>query len=145
MKVVQGDQDIAVTAPVWIGENVNVGLNELKTDKDMLLVGDEAKFSIEVYNNSSERLNNIKVEFFNGEISDEKKIGEEIIESLEGNSLKESSITWQPERAGEFTIYAKATISINGTDKTFTKSSKIEVVNEGDVYKVMMELMLINM
>lgn len=139
VKVVQGDQDIAVTAPVWIGENVNVGLNELKTDKDMLLVGDEAKFSIEVYNNSSERLNNIKVEFFNGEISDEKKIGEEIIESLEGNSLKESSITWQPERAGEFTIYAKATISINGTDKTFTKSSKIEVVNEGDVYKVMID------
>lgn len=139
VKVVQEDKDIAVTAPVWIGENVNVGLNELKVDKEMLLVGDEAKFSIEVYNNSSERLNNIKVEFFNGEISDEKKIGEEIIEGLEENSLKESSITWNPERAGEFTIYARATISINGTDKTFTKSSKVEVVNEGDVYKVMID------
>ncbi|MGG5461929.1 CehA/McbA family metallohydrolase [Clostridium sp. B9] len=139
VKVVQADKDIAVTAPVWIGESINVGLNELETDKEMLFVGDTAKLSIAFYNNSSNLLNNIKVEFFVGEVSEENKIGEEVIESLDGNSLKETSVDWIPDRAGEFNIYAKATVNVDGADKIFTKSLKLEVVNEGDVYKVMID------
>ena len=139
VKVVQEDEDILVTAPIWVGDNLNIGLNEVKSDREMILAYEEAEISVEVYNNSSENLKDVKVEFFKDEISEENKIGEEKIDNLLGSSIHESSIRWEAERAGEYTIYARATVNLGNKEKIFTKSSKIKVVNPEDVYKVMID------
>lgn len=139
IKVEQADKDIAVTAPVWVGENVAAGLSGVEVDKNLSVLGDEISITSGVYNNSEETLKDIKVEFFANEISEKAKIDEKVIVTLGTAASEKVSVNWKPNKTGEFNIYARATLSLSGTDKVFTQSTKVEIVNKEDINKVVID------
>ncbi|MEG1255424.1 CehA/McbA family metallohydrolase [Clostridium sp.] len=139
IKVVQADKDIAVTAPVWIGDSSNVGLTEVKVDNELALENENVEVSVGVYNNETKALNNLKVEFFTNEISEENKIGEKVIPIVEANKTENVVLNWVPTKQGEYTIYAKTTLPVSGNEKVFTKSVKVKVVNPENTYKVLLD------
>lgn len=139
VKVVQADKDIAVTAPIWVGDNINFGMIETTVDNELTTPNESVNISAGVYNNGDRALENIKIEFFENEINSDNKIGEEIIDRIESTKTETVELSWVPKKSGEFTIYTKATVSIEGKERVFTKSIKINVVNEEDISRVVID------
>ncbi|MGE5631515.1 MAG: CehA/McbA family metallohydrolase [Caulobacteraceae bacterium] len=139
IRVDQKDMDIAVTAPIWTGEVVPVGLSKVGASQDPTIVNTPVKLDATVYNNSSAQLSNITVEFFKNSVSAENKIGEAVVSSIDSGSSGAASIDWIPDKTGKYSIYAQTTINIEGQDKTFTQSTSISVENEEDIIKVLID------
>lgn len=137
VKVIQANGDISVTAPIWVGEVLPVGLSGLDVSSDYFEVGDTIDLIATVYNNSEKILGQAKVEFYVGNISPANKIGEDIVTNIGQGSTGKAIIKWSPEEAGEYNIYAVATIA--GVDKTFTASKRVEAVSKGSAVKVMVD------
>ncbi|WP_346915625.1 CehA/McbA family metallohydrolase [Clostridium sp.] len=139
LKIVQGDEDIAVTAPVWVGDSSNFGLTAVTVDNEITLPNEKVQVSVGVYNNESTALKDAKVEFFVNEIKTENKIGEKVIPLVEGAKTENVQLDWTPTKQGEYTIYAKATINHEGSEKVFTNSVKVKVKNPENTYKVVID------
>lgn len=139
VKVVQADQDIAVTAPVWVGDSINVGLVEATVDNEVTLPGDKVGVTVGVYNNSSSEIKDINVDFYKNEISEENKLGTTKIDSVGSSETKNTTFNWTAESKGEYTIYAKAVINIDGKERVFTTSTKVKVANPEDTYRVLLD------
>lgn len=139
VKVVEVDKDIAVTAPVWVGENLNVGLTEIKVDKELSLPGEEIKATVGIYNNGDKAINNGKVEFFLNEINEGTKEGEIVIPLIDSQKTENVTLPMKLKDKGEYTIYAKASINVAGKERIFTKSIKVKVINPEDTYKVVVD------
>lgn len=139
VRVDQADKDIAVTAPVWVGENISAGFTAMSTDKPLTISKEEANVSVGVYNNGTSPIKNAKIEFFKNEISDENKIGEKTIETIDTSKTENVSMPISFDKTGEYTIYAKASLNIGGKDRIFTTSVKIKVINKEDAHKVVID------
>lgn len=139
LKIVQGDQDIAVTAPVWVGDSSNFGLTTVTVDNEITLPNEKVQVSVGVYNNEAKALKDAKVEFFANEIKTENKVGEKVIPLVEGTKTENVQIDWIPTKQGEYTIYAKATINHEGSEKVFTNSVKVKVRNPENTYRVVID------
>jgi len=137
VRVVQANGDISVTSPIWVGEVLPVGLSGLDVSSDYFELGDTIDLMATVYNNGSSILSSAKVEFYVGSISSENKIGEDTVTNIGQGGTAKASIKWTPDKAGEYNIYAVATIA--GIEKTFTASKRVETVPEGSAVKVMVD------
>jgi LPXTG-motif cell wall-anchored protein len=139
VKVVQGDQDIAVTAPVWVGDSSNFGLTGVTVDNELTLPNEQVQVSVGVYNNEATALKDAKVEFFVDEIKVENKIGEKVIPLVEATKTEKVQLNWTPTKQGEYTIYAKATLAYEGSEKVFTNSAKVKVRSSENTCKVVID------
>src|SRR5699024_9026368 len=137
VRVVQANKDISVTAPVWVGEVLPVGLSGLDVSSDYFELGNSIDLDAVVYNNDESILSEAKVEFYVGNISDENKIGEDIVKNIGQGSTAKATMNWKPEDSGEYYLYAVATIP--GIDKAFTTSKRVDVVPKGSAVKVMVD------
>ena len=139
IKVDQGDKDIAVSAPIWADAVVPVGMSKVEVSQDPQIVDTPVDITSTIYNNSTASLDNIKVEYFQGSVTPENKIGEGIIASVTSSSIGISKITWTPTQTGDIMIYAQATISQDGKDKVFTQSTIFKVAKAEDMFKVVID------
>lgn len=83
IKVVEKDGDIAVTAPVWVGEVEACGLNGVSTNTLLPVAGEPVDINIDFYNNEKAKL---KVNKVTVSISDSEGKSE-ILETIEGDNL----------------------------------------------------------
>ena len=139
IKVVQKDQDIAVTAPVWVGEAMNVGLTEVSANTNLTVPGDKANLSVGVYNNSTTELKNVKVEFYENEITEGSKFAETNIEKVAPSATENTSAIWEPKSKGDKTIIIKATTVINGIETVFTAKKSMKVEDPALIQKVVID------
>ena len=56
LKITQGDNDKAVTAPVWVGEVEACGINKTYTDTVLPVAGENLDVNVEFYNNETSAL-----------------------------------------------------------------------------------------
>ncbi|WIV12089.1 CehA/McbA family metallohydrolase [Proteiniborus sp. MB09-C3] len=137
VRVTQEDKDIAVTAPIWVGEVSAFGLSNMEASQSLLELGSNVDITATVFNNESNMLNKAVVDFYVDSINPENKIGSSTVTNIGQGATALAKITWKPENVGEYNIYAVATIE--GADKTFTASTRIEVVPKGSATKVMID------
>lgn len=139
VRVDQEDKDIAVTAPVWIGEATPLGISKVEVSQNPQIVNKPVNVTATLFNNTGESKTDVKVEFFKDSISSGNKIGEFIVPLLE--TLKEASATiaWTATEAKEYKIYAQATIAVDGKDKIFSSSAAITVGRPEDLVKVVID------
>jgi len=138
VRVDQEDKDIAVTAPVWAGEVVPYGISKIEADKKVQVSGKNIIINTILYNNSTNPLNGVKVEFYKNSITDENKITEQTV-NIEPSSTTNCSINYISESLGEATIYAKATVENNGTVKSFILSTKVEFVDKDEAVVILID------
>ncbi|GAA0079107.1 hypothetical protein UT300005_34860 [Clostridium sp. CTA-5] len=139
VKVVEEDKDIAVTAPVWVGDAINVGLSNATVDTDMTLPGENVEFNVGFFNNSENEVKDIKFEFFKNEINDSNKIGEKVVENVASTKTENVKFNWKAEQEGEYTLYAKASVKLEKGEKSFTTSAKVKIVNPEKVQKILID------
>jgi len=139
VRIDEADKDIAVTAPVWTGAVTPVGISKVELSQNLQIVNKTIDATATVYNNGTTALTDLKVEYFKNTLTAENKIGEQVIASVQPAAIATTKITWTPTEVGTFTIYAKITLNIDGVDKVFTQSATVEVVNEKDTIKVVID------
>lgn len=139
VKVVEADGDIAVTAPVWVGDSLSVGVQDMKASSEVTMQGENVPISLGVYNNGSADTGNVNVEFYLNEISEANKICATSIEKVKSGGTEKASFNWKAQNPGDYKIFAKVTIDINGKEKVLTTSTKVLVANPSEANKVVID------
>ena len=131
LRVTQADKDIAVTAPVWVGEALKLGIRESTLDADIAVVGEELT---------------INTNFYNEEYADAAI--KSIVYSINGNQVlhvdnelhllsagTDVVIPWSytPTEAKKITITITAIVDYDNRDYTFTSSVELNVVQPDEV------------
>src|SRR5450830_1682689 len=139
VRIDQADTDVAVTAPVWTGDVVKVGVSKVEASQDPQIVGTPVDFTATAYNNGSVAVANATMEFFKDTIAPENKLGEVAVPSIAASGMTTAKFTWTPTTAGTWTIYARLTAVVDAQEKTFTASTSFTAANPEDVTKVVID------
>lgn len=139
VRVDQGDGDIAVTAPVWTGEVVPVGISGVEVSQDPQIVNNPVDISATIYNNEANALTDVKVEFYKNAIAEENKLGEATIASVEAGGTGKATVSWIAGATGKYNLYARTTINVGGVEKVFSGSTTITISKPEDVIKVVLD------
>src|SRR5450830_633499 len=139
VRIDQADTDVAVTAPVWTGDVVKVGVSKVEASQDPQIVGTPVDFTATAYNNGSVAVANATMEFFKDTIASENKLGEVAVPSIAASGMTTAKITWTPPTAGTCTIYARLTALVDAQVKTFSASTSFTAANPEDVTKVVID------
>ncbi|HZL82519.1 MAG TPA: CehA/McbA family metallohydrolase, partial [Candidatus Deferrimicrobium sp.] len=139
VRIDQADTDVAVTAPVWTGDVVKVGVSKVEVSQDPQIVNTPVDFTATAYNNGSTSVDNATMEFFKDSIAPENKLGEVAVPSIAASGMTTAKITWTPSTAGTWTIYARLTALVDAQVKTFSASTSFTAANPADVTKVVID------
>lgn len=131
--------DIAVTAPVWAGETVPIGLSSIEASSAVLEVNEEFEVKTKAFNNTEHSLVNVKVEYFKDSLDHANKIGEATITSLNAAGVAEVNTKLTLDAVGEHNIYATTTLTVKGVAKVSTVSTKVKVLKPEEMLKVVVD------
>lgn len=138
LRVTQADKDIAVTAPVWVGEVAKVGISSMETDTIMPVKDEEMKFVTKMYNGEIKDLNIEKIEYtetYLGKTSIIKTV-DNIDRIPSGTQSKSFDFVYNPEKLGFVTIGINVVAKLGDTVYNFNQNCEIEVIDEEDVIPI---------
>lgn len=139
VRIEQEDGDIAVTAPVWTGEVVRAGISKLEVSPRIQIIGENVEIKVTLYNNTLQDFENVVVEFYKDQISPENKIGEKTINIIESAGIGEVSFEWSSSIEGDYTIYARSEIMIDGIPREFTEEVTVSFRDEENATKIILD------
>ena len=136
IRVDQDDKDIAVTAPVWIGEVEKAGISKTETDTTMPIKGEEFTIETSMYNNEESTLTIENIEYsIDGEVINSSN-NQIVINSLSTSSY---SFKYTPKSAGSFNVNVKVNATLNGVKKVYTDVLKITVSDPTIISRVIVD------
>ena len=136
IRIDQEDKDIAVTAPVWIGEIEKAGISKTEASTTMPIKGEEFEITTTLYNNEESDLVVENIEYsINGELIN--SLNEELI--VNSLNTADYSFKYNPDTAGSFNIGVKAKAILNGVEKIYTDVLKITVSDASVISKVVVD------
>ena len=137
VKVTQNDLDIAVTAPVWIGEKENVGISGVTVSSSKVLVGDEVTVDAVVYNNEATPVTNAKVEYFvNGS---SKPIATAVLATIKPSDTATLSASFPLTKKGKNVIEAVITLTVNGAERQYSERIEVKTFDSSEVSHVLID------
>ena len=139
VKVTQADGQIIVSSPIWVGEVVSVGINSIKTDKEIAIENEDITVTTEVYNNEGVTVENTKVEYFLGSENESNKIGEVELGNLAVSSTALAPITYKASKVGNNDIIVKVTMTIDGVEMVMNDKVTIKVKEEATLSKIVID------
>lgn len=126
IKVIEADGDIAVTAPVWVGDVEACGINSVTTTTTLPVQNENADINIDFYNNEKADLliNEITIDLQNSEneVSTIAVLkGDDIKDVATVGSNKTAGMTFNHvyDGAGKVTYIVTAKGSLRGVDKIY--------------------------
>ncbi|ONI45254.1 hypothetical protein AN641_04325 [Candidatus Epulonipiscioides gigas] len=135
VKIMQKDKDVAVTAPIWIGDKENIGISSFTASSNKVIIDNDVTVDTVIYNNEDVLLENIKVEYLlNGESVITKNI-DNIAPSEQENTSAKIKIT----KAGNNTIEAIVTAVINGAERKYTENINVVGVKLDEVTAIIID------
>ncbi|MDO4815443.1 MAG: S-layer homology domain-containing protein [Bacillota bacterium] len=131
VRVTEGDGDIAVTAPIWVGESLKLGISSLECDTSTPVTGEELTLKTTVFNSESVEAA-IKSVTYTTEGS--KVIGADTkgYTIPAGGSLT-TEFKFTPEVAKVMAVTATVVVEQDGKEYTFTKDITLDILNADDL------------
>ena len=124
VRVTEADKNIAVTAPIWVGQAPLVGISSLSTETQLPVTGEALKLTTTLFNNESKAVTLKSIQYTQGDtVLYTENLNQEIVST--GTATHEFDYT--PTVAGKITLVATAIFSINGQDQTFTSNIDLNV------------------
>ena len=136
VRVDQADQDIAVTAPVWVGERENVGIESIDCDTELVVENEKINIETTIYNNESEELKDVKVEYY---IDGETEPIVNTIKNIGSSTTAADILSHSFEKAGEHKIDVVVKANVKGNEREFKGSIEIKVSKASSVSKVVID------
>ena len=125
LKISEEDKDIAVTAPVWVGEVEACGINNTYTNTVLPVAGEALDINVDLYNNEKQPLtiNEIEVELsdVDGKKTPVAKVsGEEAnLKEVASNGTATFKTDFVYDQAGQVTYEVTVHATLNGVEKTY--------------------------
>lgn len=105
LRLTQADGNIAVTAPVWIGDVEAIGIKDVVTDTDLPLQGEEMHVTVNLYNDEDAPLYITSMEFVvNGEVVYTVDLEKAGLTELEAHSSDAYTIPYTYDGVGAMTL-----------------------------------------
>ncbi|MBO5617487.1 MAG: CehA/McbA family metallohydrolase, partial [Pseudobutyrivibrio sp.] len=108
LKITEDDGDIAVTAPVWVGEVEACGINKTYTNTVLPVKGESLDVNVDLYNNES---SDLKVDFV-----------DVVLKDVDGKETEVAALTG--EEAGVPSVAAKGTATFK-TDYVYNEAGQV--------------------
>ena len=131
LKITEADGDIAVTAPVWVGEVEACGINKTYTNTVLPVKGESLDVNVDLFNNESTEL---KVDNISIILKDVDNKETEVV-NLSGEAAGLSTVPAQGtatfktdfiyNEAGQVTYEIKVDATLNGVKKVYTDKLKV--------------------
>lgn len=138
IKITEADKDIAVTAPIWVGEVEAAGISSFTTDVALAVQNQALDLTLDLYNNENKPLEIEEITF---------TIGDEVIHTADLTNLKQVgktdtasySFSYTHSGMGQTTIYANVKASMDGVEKIYREPLKLTYVSKEMVTKVIID------
>ena len=131
IRVTEGDGDIAVTAPVWVGETLKLGISAFESGTAMPVTGEELTLTTTVFNSEAAPATVKSVTYTT---SGSKVLGTDTEGyTVPANGTTEISFVFTPDVAKVMTVKATVVLEQGGQEYTFTKDLTLDVQNADDL------------
>ena len=126
VRVTEGDGDIAVTAPVWVGETLKLGISDVTCSAATPVTDEELTLTTTLFNSETSDAEIKSLTYtVGGEV-----IGEDTTAgTLEASSTKSVTFQYTPTAARMTTITVTVVLEQNGKEYTFTKDISLDVLD----------------
>ena len=120
LRLTQADGNIAVTAPVWIGDVEAIGVKEVRTDADIPVQGEEMNITLDFYNDEEAPLNVSSIEFtVNGEVVYTVDLAANGLDVIEGGSTASFTFPFTYNGIGAMSLEVTVKGEFNGVEKQY--------------------------
>ena len=127
VRVTQGDGDLAVTAPVWVGETLKLGISNVACGTSTPVTGEELTLTTTLFNSEAKdaTIKSLTYAIKGGEV-----IGTDKTErTIAASSTLDVEFKYTPDKARATTITVTAVVVQDGKDYTFTKDIALDVLD----------------
>ncbi len=138
IKVTQADGDIAVTAPVWVGQVEAVGISSLEAETALTVAGEEQTFTAQMFNNERKDLL-VDSLVFTDKASGEVLFTDTALTAVPKEGTAASTFSYTFQKDGIYTITATLNGTLDGVEKTYTKDLEITVLPKDVVSTVIVD------
>lgn len=138
IKITQGDGDIAVTAPVWVGAVEAVGVTSLKAENAITVTGKPQSFTLELYNNERSHLEVQSVVFTDKATGQVLHTASDVTRVPRmGTASTSFSHTFTTD--GSVTVVATVRGTLKGVEKVYTQELELKVMPENVVSRILVD------
>lgn len=126
VRVTEGDGDLAVTAPVWVGESLKLGISKAECGTSTPVTDEELTITTTFFNSEAKPATIKSITY---------AIGSETISTdttgytLAASSTQDVEFKYTPTKARIMTIRITAVIEQDGKEYTFTKDVTLDVLD----------------
>ena len=130
VRVTEGDGDLAVTAPVWFGETLKLGISTLTSETSMPVTDEPMNLTTTVFNSESTDAAVQSITYSCGDTVLLEKTAEDLENStIAASGTLELSFPISFSVAKVYTVRATVVIEQNGESYTFTKDIELDVLD----------------
>ena len=128
VRVTEGDGDLAVTAPVWVGESLKLGISKAECGTSTPVTDEELTITTTFFNSEAKPATIKSITY---------TIGNETIGTvtdaiaLAASSTQDVEFKYTPTKARVMTVKITAVIEQDGKEYTFTKDVTLDVLDAG--------------
>lgn len=120
LRLTQADGNIAVTAPVWIGDVEAIGVKELSTDADIAVQGEKMNVTMDFYNDEDEPLHVNSIEFTaDGETVYTVDVEKEGLSVISGHSMPSFTFPFTYNGIGAMSLEVTVKGEYQGVEKQY--------------------------
>ena len=127
IRVTEGDGDLAVTAPVWVGESLKLGISSLACGTATPVTGEELKLTTTFFNSEAADATVKSITYTtNGSVV----LGADTTGyTVPASGTLDVEFKYTPEIAKVTTITVTAVVEQNGKEYTFTKDIELDILD----------------
>ena len=126
VRVTEADGDLAVTAPVWVGETLKLGISSFVCGTSTPVTDEELTLTTTMFNSEATDATVKALSYTIGGVS----IGlDETCYTVAAGSTLEIPFKWTPDKARVTTVTVTAIVDQGGNEYTFTKTLELDVQN----------------
>ncbi len=124
VRVTQADKNIAVTAPVWIGNAAIMGITSVECDTIMPVTNEELTINTTIFNNEATDATIKSITYSMNDSVLESKTPNTVV-SPSGTVKESFKIT--PDKAGIAILNVNVVLTLNGEDKEFNQNVELNI------------------
>lgn len=138
IKVTQPDKDIAVTAPVWVGEVEACGISAFTADSDLAIQDEPVDLKLDMFNNEKTDLQIQSIEFsVDGEVIHTADLSE--LKAVKKMGTASYSFSYTYSGVGETEYLATVRGTLNGVEKVYTEKLTVTYYPDEMVTRVIID------
>ena len=131
VRVTEGDGDLAVTAPVWVGESLKLGISSVVCGTSTPVTGEELTLTTTLFNSES---NDATIKSIIYTTNGSVVIGtDNTQQTIPASGTLAVDFNWTPTQAKLTTVTVTALVEIDGVEYTFTMDVQLDVQNADEL------------